>query len=152
MDQSPVQELDVHDGLESTLTVLQHKLKTSTSRGSMIATLPHITAYGSELNQVWTILLDNAADALAGKGSICVRTTLENQYLVVEIVDDGPGIPARTAIAPVRAVLHDQTCWSGDGIGLEYRAADRSRAASRMIHAVSHPGDTRFQVYLPLDG
>ena len=133
MDQSPVQELDVHEGLENTLIVLRHKLKDIVIKRVYNRDLPRITAFGSALNEVWTILLNNAAEALAarGNGTICLRTGQENDYIVVEIADDGPGVPTRSASAPVRTVLHHQERRAGDGFGLERRAAHRGRAASR---------------------
>src|SRR5206468_1290511 len=93
MDQSPMQEVDIHEGIESTLTMLGHKLKNVTLVRAFDRSVPRIMAYGSELNQVWTNLIDNAIDAVKATGRICVGTSLEDDQLVVEIVDDGPGIP-----------------------------------------------------------
>src|SRR5204863_8095612 len=93
MDQSPMQEVDIHEGIESTLTMLGHKLKNVTLVRAFDRSLPRIMAYGSELNQVWTNLIDNAIDAVKAAGKICVGTALEDDQLVVEIVDDGSGIP-----------------------------------------------------------
>jgi signal transduction histidine kinase len=96
MDQAPIQAIDVHEGLESTLTILSHKLKA----GNIIITrdydrtLPRISAYGSELNQVWTNIIDNAIDAIGEQhGNILLHTKRENNNIVVEISDDGLGIP-----------------------------------------------------------
>src|SRR6266498_932650 len=94
MDQSPMQEVDIHEGIESTLTMLGHKLKNVTLVRAFDRSLPRIMAYGSELNQVWTNLIDNAIHAVNGTGKICLGTSLEDNQLVVEIVDNGPGIPA----------------------------------------------------------
>ncbi|HEX4647162.1 MAG TPA: cyclic nucleotide-binding domain-containing protein, partial [Verrucomicrobiae bacterium] len=94
MDQSPMQEVDIHEGLESTLTMLGHKLKKVTLVKSFDRSIPRIMAYGSELNQVWTNLIDNAIHAVNGTGKICVGTCLDDNQLVVEIVDNGAGIPA----------------------------------------------------------
>ena len=93
MDQSPMQEVDIHEGIESTLTMLGHKLKNVTLSRAFDRSIPRIMAYGSELNQVWTNLIDNAIDAVNGTGKICVGTCQEDDQLVVEIVDNGPGIP-----------------------------------------------------------
>ena len=96
MGQAPIQEIDVHEGLESTLTILSHKLKSSsiTVTREYDRTLPHITAYGNELNQVWTNIIDNAIDAIGEHHvNIWLRTKQENNNIVVEIADDGPGIP-----------------------------------------------------------
>src|SRR6185436_6926013 len=94
MDQSPMQEVDIHEGIESTLTMLGHKLKSVTLVRAFDRSVPRILAHGSELNQVWTNLIDNAISAVNGTGKICVGTTLEDDQLVVEIVDNGAGIPA----------------------------------------------------------
>jgi signal transduction histidine kinase len=150
MDQSPQQEIDVHEGLESTLIVLQHKLTGINITRLYNRSLPRITAYGSELNQAWTILLDNAADALVGKGNVCVRTAQENEYLLVEIVDDGPGVPAELQSRLFEPFFTTKPVGQGTGLGLSIArriVVDRHRG---MIHAVSRPGDTRFQVFLPL--
>lgn len=97
MDRAPIQEIDIHEGLESTLTILNHKLKKGniTITRDYDITLPHISAYGSELNQVWTNIIDNAIDAIGERhGNIWVRTKQENNNIIlVEIADDGPGIP-----------------------------------------------------------
>ena len=93
MDQSPVKEIDVHEGLDNTLTMLRHKLAGIDVIREYDPNLPRITAHGSQLNQVWTNLIDNAIDALKGRGRISLRTSLEGDHILVEIADDGPGIP-----------------------------------------------------------
>lgn len=94
MDRAAQQEIDMHRGIDDTLTILHHKLK----QGIKVTrdydrTLPKICAYGSELNQVWTNLLDNAIDAMDGKGSISIRTARDGDDVLIEIRDDGSGIP-----------------------------------------------------------
>src|SRR2546421_5207405 len=94
MDQAPLQEVDVKSSLETTLIIMHHKLK----RGILVTRefapdLPKVMAYGSELNQVWTNLIDNAIDAMKEKGKLLLRALRENDYVLVEIADDGPGIP-----------------------------------------------------------
>jgi hypothetical protein len=113
MDQSPVQELDVHEGLENTLIVLRHKLKDIVIKRVYNRDLPRITAFGSALNEVWTILLNNAAEALAARsnGTICLRTGQENDYIVVEIADDGPASPPNCSA--LFSVLHHQNVGRG---------------------------------------
>ncbi len=150
MDQAPVQEVDVHDGLESTLIVLHHKLKAITINRIYNRKLPRITAFGTELNQVWTILLDNAADALAEGGVICVRTERENDYLIVEIADDGPGIPTELQQRLFEPFFTTKPVGQGSGLGLSIARRIVVERHRGMIHAQSRPGDTRFQVYLPL--
>ncbi|MBL8539951.1 MAG: cyclic nucleotide-binding domain-containing protein, partial [Betaproteobacteria bacterium] len=92
--QAPRQEVDLHDGIEDTLTILRHKLK----HGIEVVrdydrSLPRLMVYGSELNQVWTNLIDNAADALGGQGTITIRTRRNGEFAVIEVCDDGPGVP-----------------------------------------------------------
>ena len=97
MDRGELNEVDVHEGLETTLTVLGHKLKHTDDRRSCAtttATLPQITVHGAELNQVWTNLLDNAIGALGEAGTITVTTRRDGDCAEIEIADDGPGIPA----------------------------------------------------------
>src|SRR5690606_8992844 len=94
LDQAPLLEVDVHEGLENTLVILQHKLKKGMNiRREYSSDLPPIEAYASELNQVWTNILDNAIDAMNGQGELTIRTYEENECVVVEIEDNGPGIP-----------------------------------------------------------
>ncbi len=150
MDQSPQQEIDIHDGLESTLMVLQHKLNGINITRMYAQALPRITAFGSELNQVWTILFDNAADALAGRGNLCIRTLLENEYILVEIIDDGPGIPEELQARLFEPFFTTKPVGQGAGLGLSIArriVVDRHHGT---LHAQSRPGETRFQVYLPI--
>src|SRR5436190_21409782 len=93
MDESPIQEIDVNVGIENTLTMLGYKLKNVQVVRAFDRSAPRIMAYGSELNQVWTNLIDNAVDAVKGSGKICVGTFVEDNQLIVEIVDNGRGIP-----------------------------------------------------------
>src|SRR5919199_473025 len=94
LDQAPVQEIDVHEGLENTLVILRYKLKQGiTVKKEYARDLPKIEAYASELNQVWTNIIDNAIDAMNGQGVLTIRTYEEGERVVVEICDNGPGIP-----------------------------------------------------------
>ena len=95
MDQAQTQSIDVHDGIESTLTMLAHKLKKGDVRvvREYDRDLPHITAHASQLNQVWTNLIDNAIDAVDGDGTVRLRTGRIGDNLTVEVGDDGPGVP-----------------------------------------------------------
>jgi signal transduction histidine kinase len=152
-DQSPVQDLDVHEGLENTLIVLRHRLKDIVINRLYNRELPRIIAFGCELNEVWTILLNNAADALAERsnGTICLRTGQENDYIVVEIADDGPGVPT-----DLQAHLFEPfftTKYVGQGTGLSLSIARRIVVERHhgTINVVSRPGDTRVRVYLPLN-
>ena len=151
MDQASEQEIDVHDALESTLSVLQHKLKGIEIERRYSESLPRIPAFGSELNQVWTILLDNAADALANGGSIVLSTSQESEYLLVEVVDNGPGIPNDLQVRLFEPFFTTKPVGQGTGLGLSIArriVVDRHRG---MINAESRPGETRFQVFLPIN-
>ena len=150
MDQGPVQEVDIERGLETTLTIMHHKLK----RGITVArdyapNLPKVMANGSELNQVWTNLIDNAADAMNGNGKLTVRTARENDFVLVEIADNGPGIPA-----DVKSRIFDPfftTKGVGEGTGLGLDVVNRIIKNVRgQISVTSVPGDTRFQVRIPI--
>lgn len=155
MDQAPIQEIDVHEGLESTLTILSHKLKA----GGGIAvtrdydrTLPRISAYGSELNQVWTNIIDNAIDAIGERhGNILLRTKRENNNIVVvEISDDGPGIPQDIQPRIFEQFFTTKGVGKGTGLGLSisYRIVVEMHKGD--ISFTSKPGDTRFEIRLPM--
>ena len=150
MDQSPMQEVDVHEGLESTLTMLGHKLKNVTLVRAYDRSVPRILAYGGELNQVWTNLIDNAIDAVKGAGKICVGTFVEDNQLVVEIVDDGSGIPPEIQPRMFEPFFTTKSVGSGTGLGLIISnriVADRHGGE---IEFESRPGETRFKVRLPV--
>jgi signal transduction histidine kinase len=151
MDQSPMQEVDIHEGLESTLTMLGHKLKNVTLVRAYDRSTPRIMAYGSELNQVWTNLIDNAVHAVNGTGKICVGTFLEGDQVMVEIVDDGPGIPPEVQSHLFEPFFTTKPIGSGTGLGLiicNRIVADRHGGE---IEFESRPGETRFKVRLPLN-
>jgi signal transduction histidine kinase len=152
MDQAPLQEIDVHHGLEDTLTVLSHKLK-----GADIdvireydETLPPVNAYGSELNQVWMNLLDNAIDAVDGSGRIWIRTSQEPGRPLVEIADDGPGVPEEVQPRVFEPFFTTKDVGEGTGLGLD--TARRIVAGNHKgdIRLLSKPGETRVQVRLPM--
>jgi signal transduction histidine kinase len=150
MDQSPMQEVDIHDGLESTLTMLGHKLKNVTLIRAYDRSAPRIMAYGSELNQVWTNLIDNAIHAVNGAGKICIGTCVEDDQLVVEIVDNGPGIPPEVQPHLFEPFFTTKPVGTGTGLGLIISnriVADRHGGE---IEFESHPGETRFKVRLRL--
>jgi signal transduction histidine kinase len=151
MDQSPLQEIDLHDGIEDTLIILKHKLKYGMVIEREYGELPRICAYGPQLNQVWTNLIDNAIDATDGKGHLRIRTSREDNYILVEIADDGAGIPNE-----VRSRIFDQfftTKEVGKGTGLGLDIARRIVVGQHKgkIGVESQPGNTRFQVRLPIN-
>ncbi len=152
MDQAPQQEVCVEDSLETTLTILQFKWKHGVEVVRDYAPhLPCITAYGSELNQVWTNIIDNALDALDGKGHLFVRTSVENGCILVEIGDDGPGIPIDVQSRIFEPFFTTKEVGHGTGLGLDtaYRIVVTRHGGD--LSVVSEPGDTRFQVRLPLE-
>jgi len=150
MDQSPMQEVDIHDGLESTLTMLGHKLKNVTLRRAYDRSIPRLMAYGSELNQVWTNLIDNAIDAVNGTGKICVGTCQEDNQLVVEIVDNGPGIPPDVQAHMFEPFYTTKPVGSGTGLGLIISNRIVAERHGGEIEFESKPGETRFKVRLPI--
>jgi signal transduction histidine kinase len=153
MDKTASKRVDVHAGLNSTLIMLGHKLK----KGDVEVVrdfekdLPHICGHAGELNQVWTNLLDNAIDAVDGQGRITVRTASENGRVLVEISDDGPGIPEEVRERIFEPFYTTKDVGEGTGLGLDisYRVVVEDHKGD--IRVLSEPGDTRFQVRLPVD-
>jgi signal transduction histidine kinase len=151
MDQTPLQEVDVHEGLESTLTILTHKLK----QGVVVTrkydrSLPRIYAYASELNQVWTNLIDNAIDAMDGQGQIWIRTSQLGNRIVVEIADDGPGMAPEMQSRIFEQFFTTKDVGKGTGLGLDIVRRIVVGRQKGEIRVFSKPGDTRFQVRLPI--
>ncbi len=150
MDQGPVQEVDLERGLETTLTIMNHKLK----RGITVVreyapNLPKVMASGSELNQVWTNLIDNAADAMKGNGRLTIRTARENDFVLVEIADIGSGIPPNVLSRIFDPFFTTKGVGEGTGLGLD--VVNRIiKNLGGQISVTSVPGDTRFQVRLPI--
>lgn len=153
LDQAPVQEVDIHEGLESTLVILRSKLKEGINlHRDYEPDLPKIQAYGSELNQVWTNLIDNAIDALDGKGDISLRTRYQDEnWVTVEIEDNGPGIPPEIQPRVFDAFFTTKPPGKGTGQGLDisYRIVVNKHRGD--IKLFSRPGRTCFQVDLPVN-
>jgi signal transduction histidine kinase len=151
LDQAPVQTVDLHAGLENTLVILRHK----TRAGVRIVreyddTVPPIEAYGSELNQVWTNLIDNAIDAMHGEGEIVIRTSAaEDDKVVVELIDSGPGIPPDIQARIFEPFFTTKGPGAGTGLGLHiaYNIVERHHGR---IEVQSEPGRTAFKVTLPV--
>jgi signal transduction histidine kinase len=154
MDRGEVVETDIHEGLETTLTVLGHKLKHADIQlvREYDRTLPRLTVHGSELNQVWTNLLDNAIDALGGKGTITLGTRRDGRALLVEIADDGPGIPAQARAHIFDPFFTTKRVGQGTGLGLDTARRIVSDRHHGTISVDSEPGRTVFHVWLPLEG
>jgi len=150
MDRAAMQEVDVHQGLESTLTILSHRLKGGIKVVREYGrNLPRICAYGGELNQVWTNLMDNAIEAMKGKGELHLRTSRELDRVLVEVRDNGPGIPPEIQPRVFEPFFTTKGVGEGTGLGLD-TVGRIVRNHHGEIRMTSQPGDTRFQVYLPL--
>jgi signal transduction histidine kinase len=151
MDQASVQELDIHKGLDNTLLILKYKLKKkdiSVTR-DYAESLPLIKAYGSELNQVWTNLIVNAVDAMSKGGTLKVRTKREPTDIMVEIRDNGAGIPAEARTRIFEPFFTTKPVGEGTGLGLD-TVARIVRKHRGNVRFESKPGDTCFQVRLPI--
>ena len=152
MDQAPVQNVDVVKSLETTLTILNHKLKRGVAVQRDYQPIPLlVNSFGSELNQVWSNLIDNAIDAMGGNGELRVRTYRDDGCVVVEIRDNGPGISPEIKSHIFEPFFTTNGVGEGTGLGLDtvQRIVKKHRGN---VQVDSKPGDTRFQVWLPLAG
>jgi signal transduction histidine kinase len=151
MDQATVQEVDLHRGLENTLLILKHKLRAKhiTVERDFAADLPTVTAKGSDLNQVWTNLIDNAVDAMTERGTLKIRTKREPMDVMIEIRDNGAGIPEHLRTRIFEPFFTTKSVGEGTGLGLD-TVARIVRQHRGNIRVESKPGDTCFQVRLPL--
>ena len=150
MDQAPVQNVDIVKSLETTLTILNHKLKRGVVVQRDYQKIPLlVNSFGSELNQVWTNIIDNAIDAMSAKGELRVRTYRDDGCVVVEIGDNGPGISDEVKTHIFEPFFTTKGVGEGTGLGLDtvQRIVRKHRGS---IQVTSKPGDTRFQVLLPL--
>jgi len=152
MDKLASREVDVHAGLDSTLIMLGHKLKKGDVEvvRDYAKDLPHVCGRTGELNQVWTNLLDNAIDAVDGHGRITIRTATENGRVLVEIADDGPGIPEDVRERIFEPFYTTKDVGEGTGLGLDISHRVVVEDHKGDIRVLSEPGDTRFQVRLPI--
>jgi signal transduction histidine kinase len=150
MDQTPVQNVDIVKSLETTLTIMNHKLKHGVVVRREYEKVPLlVNSFGSELNQIWTNLIDNATDAMEGKGELTIKTYREDSCVVVEIADNGPGIMPEIQSHIFEPFFTTKGVGKGTGLGLDtvQRIVKKHRGN---IQAVSKPGETSFQVRLPL--
>lgn len=151
MDRAPLQEIDLHEGLDNTLLILSHKLR----EHKIVVVreyeprLPRILAHGSELNQVWTNLIDNAIEAIGEEGTIWIRTAIEKDCILVEIADSGSGIPPEIKSRIFEPFFTTKQISGGTGLGLEiaYRIIVGQHKGD--IRCYSIPRDTRFEIRLP---
>ncbi|MER5666804.1 ATP-binding protein [Streptomyces mirabilis] len=151
LDRAPYQVVDVHDLLDSTLMMLSGKIGSGVKVvKDFDRTLPKIPAYPGELNQVWTNLIDNAVSAMDGEGTLTVRTALDHDQLLVEFRDSGPGVPPEIRDRIFDPFFTTKPVGEGTGLGLDisFRIVVNKHHGS--LHVESVPGDTRFQVRLPL--
>jgi signal transduction histidine kinase len=150
LDQARVQDVDIVRSLEATLAILNHRLRDGVTVQREYQPVPLlVNSFGSELNQVWTNIIENAVDAMVGKGELRVRIFREERYVVVEIGDNGPGIPPEVKSHIFEPFFTTKGVGEGTGLGLDavQRIVKKHRGD---IQVSSKPGDTRFQVWLPL--
>jgi signal transduction histidine kinase len=152
LDQAPLLEVDVHEGLENTLVIMQHKLKHGvTIKRDYSPNLPRIEAYASELNQVWTNIIDNAVDALNGKGEITLRTYQEDRNVIVEIIDNGPGIPGEILPRIYEPFFTTKPPGRATGLGLHISHDIIANHHRGQLLVESKPGETKFKAILPIN-
>jgi signal transduction histidine kinase len=150
MDQGQLHEVDINRDLETTLTVMKHKLKNVSVVREYEPELPHIMAHGGQLNQVWTNLIDNAVYAMGGNGILRLITRSENTHVMVEVNDSGAGIPPEILPRLFEPFFTTKPVGSGTGLGLDttYRIIKQHTGS---IDVQSKPGETRFIIRLPIE-
>jgi PAS domain S-box-containing protein len=152
MDQAPIQTVDIHEGLENTLIILHNKLKAGvTVHRHYARDLRTIQAHASELNQVWTNIIDNAVDAMDGKGNLILRTREEGEWVVVEIENDGPEIPPEIQRKVFDPFFTTKSPGEGTGLGLNISHNIIVQKHHGRISVLSEPGRTCFAVRLPTE-
>lgn len=152
MDRAPVQMVNIHEGLDNTLIILQNKLKGGVRVLREYADdLPEIQAHGSELNQVWTNLIDNAIDAMRGTGDLTIRTRNEETYVRIEVEDNGPGIPEELLHKIFDPFFTTKPPGEGSGLGLNISRNIIVQMHGGHIAVSSEPGKTLFCVLLPIE-
>lgn len=150
LDQAPLLEVDIHEGLENTLLIMQHKLKKGVAvKREYSQGLPPIEAYASELNQVWTNIIDNAIDAMHGRGEIRIRTYQEDYRVFVEITDNGPGVPEDIRSRIFEPFFTTKAPGQGTGLGLHISHDIIVNHHHGQLLVESRPGETTFRVILP---
>jgi signal transduction histidine kinase len=154
MDRGELVETDIHEGLDTTLLVLGHKLKHTSIEveRDYERDLPKLTLRGSELNQVWTNLLANAIEALGDSGTIKIVTERDGPCARIDIIDDGPGIPAAIRDRVFDPFFTTKDVGEGTGLGLDTTRRIITERLAGSINFDSEPGRTAFHVWLPLDG
>ncbi len=151
MDKAPVQLINIHEGIDDTLIILGSKLKSGINIIRKYSKdIPPISAYGGELNQVWTNIISNASDAMNGKGQIIIRTKMDKSQIIVEFEDNGPGIPREIQSRIFDPFFTTKQPGKGTGMGLSTSYSIVCNRHKGKISVISHPGKTCFAVNLPL--
>jgi signal transduction histidine kinase len=151
LDRAPYQVVDIHELLDSTLVMLDSKIGPDIRVvKDYDRSLPRVPGYPAELNQVWTNLIDNAVAAMAGTGTLTVRTAADRDRLLVEFADSGPGVPEEIRDRIFEPFFTTKSAGLGTGLGLDisWRIIVSRHHGDLKVQSV--PGDTRFQVWLPL--
>jgi signal transduction histidine kinase len=151
MDRAEHQLVDVHDGIDSTLVMLGRKLADVSVVKEYDRSLPRVPVYAGELNQVWTNLIDNAIAAMGGRGTLTVRTSQENECVLVQVCDTGPGVPPELTERIFEPFFTTKPVGEGTGLGLDISWRIVVKRHGGDLRVVSQPGDTRFEVRLPLE-
>jgi signal transduction histidine kinase len=151
MDRASMQQIDVTDGIDSALVMLGHKRRPGIAVvRDYSASLPRIQAYPGELNQVWTNLIDNALDAMNGAGTLKLAARVEEQHIVVEVGDTGPGMPSQVASRAFDAFYTTKDAGKGTGLGLDIARRTVVERHGGLIIIDSQPGNTVLRVRLPI--
>jgi signal transduction histidine kinase len=151
LDQAPIQQVDIHEGLDNTLVMLRHNLKSGvTVKKEYEPNLPEIEGYGSELNQVWTNIIDNAISAMNGHGELTIKTYTQDPNVIVEIADNGPGIPPDVQARIFEPFFTTKGPGVGTGLGLHIVYNIIVDKHHGYVKVDSRPGYTCFQITLPM--
>jgi signal transduction histidine kinase len=151
LDQAPIQEVDIRESLENTLVILRPKITAGISITRDYADdVPRVEAYGSELNQAWTNIFNNAIDAMQGQGELLLRTYTIDNDVAVEIIDNGPGIPPEEQPRIFDPFFTTKAPGAGTGLGLHIAYNIIVHKHHGQIHVASKPGETCFRVVLPV--
>jgi signal transduction histidine kinase len=151
LDQAPIQSVDVHEGLDNTLVIHRSQIKKGIRVVREYAKdIPRIQAYGSELNQVWTNIMDNAIVAMKGNGKIAIKTYKQDEWIVVELKDSGPGIPSEIQSKIFDPFFTTKPPGQGTGMGLNISHNIIVQKHKGEIKVKSKPGETCFQIKLPI--
>jgi signal transduction histidine kinase len=150
LDRAAHQWIDVHSGLDSTLVMLNHKIGKIKIIKEYDRSLPQIPAHPAELNQVWTNLIDNAVQAMGDTGALTIRTSRDGDQALIEVCDTGPGVPPDLLKRVFEPFFTTKAVGEGTGLGLDISFRIVVNGHRGNLSVVSEPGDTRFQVRLPL--